>query len=89
MTTRTPPPLHLTQGEIMTLASMQNRCRAWLTAFKRARKYRARRGSNFTEREADILRTLLDLERATGNLLEAAGGDRPGSLEDPRQHCGE
>jgi len=81
--------LHLTHRDRTGLLWLLQRCAAWQFTLKRRRKYAIPKGGPFAEQEAHLLRALIDLERATGNLLEAAGGDRPGSLEAPRQHCGE
>ena len=48
---------------------MKQWARQRLTALKRSRKYRPRE-ADLDPREAQVLRALLDLEKATGRLLE-------------------
>lgn len=63
--------LRLDPRDLAGLRWVRNRARHWLTAAKRARKYRPHERI-FDDQEAAILRSLVQLEKAAGHLLAAS-----------------
>ena len=52
---------------------LRDRCRFWITALKRRRKYAVQRGAAYEPEEQEVLQALVSLETASRCLLEMAG----------------
>ena len=70
----TTAPIRLDARSLAGLRWLRERCRAWQFELKRRRKYAVPRGAGFGPEEAEILKALGDLERATGTLIDVGGG---------------
>ena len=68
--------LRLTARDQAALRWLMGRCRFWITALKRRRKYAVQRGAGFDPEEAAAFKAVMELEKAAVSLLKMAGAGR-------------